>query len=113
MPGTSDNFATWYKRHSRGKNPRALLKLERKGFLEAWGPQEEDMLLVEVGAGVAAGVGVPPEVEGDGFSFDIETMVGKICSVPETQGHRRLCGRSLCGNHALLEEMKEILRVAP
>ena len=50
------------------------------------------MLLVEVGAGVAAGVGVPSEVEDDGFSLDIETMVGK---------------------HALREEMEEIPGVAP
>ena len=66
------------------------------------------MLLVEVGAGVAAGVGAPPEVDGDGFSFDIETMVGKIGSVPETQRHRRLCGR-----HALRREMEEIPGGAP
>ena len=58
--------------------------------------------------GLAAGVVVPPEVEDDGFSVDIETMAGKIGSVPETQRHRRLCG-----NHALLEEMGEIPRVAP
>ena len=75
--------------------------------LEPCCPPEEDVLLVEVGAGVAAGVGVPPEVEDDGFSVDIETMVGKIGSVPETQRHRRLCE-----DHALLEEMEEIPRVA-
>ena len=56
MPGTSDNFATWYKRHSRKISPRALLKLERIGFLEACGPPDEEVLLVEVGAGVGAGV---------------------------------------------------------
>ena len=59
------------------------------------------MLLVEVGAGVAAGVGVPPEVEDDGFSVGIETILGKIGLVPETQKHRRLRGK-----HALREEME-------
>ena len=72
-------------------------------FLEACGPPEEDVLLVEVGAGVTAGGGAPPEDEGTGFSFDIETMVGKIGSVPETQRHRRPCGK-----HALRREMDEI-----
>ena len=57
---------------------------------EACGPLEDDVLLVEVGAGVAAGVGAPPEVEGDGFFFGIETMVGKIGSVPETKRRKRL-----------------------
>ena len=66
------------------------------------------MFLVEVGVGVEASVRVPPEVEDDGFSVDNETMVGKIGSVPETQRHKRLCG-----NHALLEEMEEIPKVAP
>ena len=83
-------------------------KTGAKRVLDACGAPEEDALLVEVGAGVEAGVGVPPEVEDDGFSVDIQTMLGKIGSVTESQRHRRLCGK-----HALQEEMEEIPRDAP